>query len=64
MSIVNLPTYSVSMMASYKSVAKIERNLIVCVKIFCIFREVSTNRTYRDHNRVNAPYVLYFADVS
>jgi len=58
-SLVNLRTYNVSVMASCKCVAKIRRNLIVCVKIFAFFWKVFTNETCRHSDRLIAPCVLY-----
>jgi len=61
-SLVNLPTYNVSVMASCKYVAKIGRNLIVCVKIF--FWKVLTNETCRHSDKSDCLICVVLADIS
>ena len=53
------PAYDISMIIDCKSVAKLRRNLIACVKILNV---VLCKLTYSDNNRAKAPEVLLSDD--
>jgi hypothetical protein len=57
--IANLPIYNISIMIDCTSVAKIQRNLIVCVQILSVWEF-----NIWDNNTVNAEEVLFFKNIS
>jgi hypothetical protein len=61
---VNLPACDILIMIDCKSVSKIQRNHVLCVKNSCVFLESFMNARSLANNLASTPEVLCAADIS